>query len=256
MLYNIEKNLKRAVVLIPARFSSSRFPGKPLAKILGKEMILYVAELSTKAVGINNVYIITDDNRIKKVVESSGYQVIMSKNIAITGTDRIAEAANLIKADIFINVQGDEPLLNPEDIVRVINCKLKNYDKVVNCYNFLSNNENPESINIPKVITNENNELVYISREKIPGAKDFTNINIQYKKQVCIYAFNLNELNSFLLYGKKSELEKIEDIEILRFFELNIKILMLETNIHSIAVDTPEDLINVENILKNEFRNI
>ena len=253
MLYNIDKNLKRAVVLIPARFSSSRFPGKPLAKILGKEMILYVAELSTKAVGINNVYIITDDDRIKNVVESSGYQVIMSKNLALTGTDRIAEAANLIKADIFINVQGDEPLLNPEDIVRVINCKLKNYDKIVNCFSFLSNNENPESINIPKVITNENNELVYISRQKIPGAKDFTNINLQYKKQVCIYAYNLKELNSFLHFGKKSELEKIEDIEILRFFELNIKIIMLETNIHSIAVDTQEDLYNVEKILKNEF---
>src|SRR5690606_27506517 len=103
----------RTVVIIPARFASSRYPGKPLVPLLGKPMILWVAELSAKAVGLENVYIATEDNRIAEVVVAAGFQAVMTSGRALTGTDRLAEAAEQIEADIFINVQGDEPLVNP-----------------------------------------------------------------------------------------------------------------------------------------------
>ena len=110
----------KTIVVIPARFQSSRFPGKPLTPLLGKPMILWVAELSAKAVGDKNVFVATDDERITEVVTSAGYQVVMTTSDALTGTDRLAEVAQKIKADIYINVQGDEPLVDPQDIVKVI----------------------------------------------------------------------------------------------------------------------------------------
>ena len=248
---NLNNNDFRTVVLIPARFSSSRFPGKPLAKISNKEMIIWVAEVSSKAVGKENVFVITDDERIKNVVELNGFNVIISNINAMTGTDRIAEVVNKINADIYINVQGDEPLLNSDDIRKVIDIKMKNIDKVINCYNEIKNKEDIDSVNVPKVVTNELNELIYISRLPIPGYK-IDNSIIRYKKQVCIYGFNKHELNSFLNFGRKSKIEEIEDIEILRFFELGYKILMHEIMNESISVDTPEDLVKVQNYVKRK----
>ena len=249
MLY--KNNNYRTVVLIPARYASSRFPGKPLAKILNKEMILWVAELSSKAIGKSNVYVVTDDFHIKNIVEFNGYQVILSENIAMTGTDRIAEAALKINADVYINVQGDEPLLNPNDIVKVRDFKIKNMNFIINCYTYI-NGENENSINIPKVVTNEAGELLYISRIAIPGTKDKINKSIRFKKQVCIYAFTKEELLNFNNYGRKSDLEEVEDIEILRFFELNRKILMIETMNGSLSVDIPSDIVTIENILNKK----
>ena len=109
----------KTVIIIPARFKSSRFPGKPLTSILGKPMILWVAEICAKALPIEFVYIATDDLRIKEVVEEAGFNVVMTSKKALTGTDRIADAANQIDADIYINVQGDEPLLDPNDILSI-----------------------------------------------------------------------------------------------------------------------------------------
>ena len=109
----------KSVVVIPARYKSSRFPGKPLVNLLGKPMILWVSELSAKAVGKENVYIATDDERISKIVTAAGFNAIMTSDHCFTGTDRLAEAANKISADIYINVQGDEPLVNPKDIINM-----------------------------------------------------------------------------------------------------------------------------------------
>ena len=110
----------RSVVIIPARYQSSRFPGKPLVCLLGKPMILWVAELSERAVGNKNVYVATDDEKIANVVIKAGFQAIMTSEDCLTGTDRLAEAAQKIDADIYINVQGDEPLIDSQDIRRVI----------------------------------------------------------------------------------------------------------------------------------------
>ena len=244
----MKKNLTSAVV-IPARFASSRYPGKPLVSLLGKPMIIWVAELSEKAVGKENVYIATDDDRIKDVVEEQGFNVVMTGK-ALTGTDRIAEAAQHINADIIVNVQGDEPLADPQDILNIIAEKQACLSMVINGFCYLNENEDPRNINIPKVITTEDNKLVYMSRAALPGYKEESHAPTSYKKQVCIYAFTKDELKKYRDFGRKSELEHSEDIEILRFLELNVGVKMIETKPGSYAVDTPEDVAVVEGALE------
>lgn len=244
----------RAVVIIPARYKSSRFPGKPLAKIAGKPMILWVAELSSRAVGSENVYIATDDPRIAQVVEADGYTAIITSEDAKTGTDRLAEAAQHIDADIYINVQGDEPIIDPTDILKVLDKKTENPEAIINAYCWVSPDEDPESVNIPKVITTEDNKLVYMSRQALPGFKDEACAPKRYKKQVCIYAFNKEQLLAFSSFGRKSNLEACEDIEILRFLELDMLIIMIESSGGSLAVDVPEDVAPVEAAIKKLHR--
>lgn len=240
----------RAVVLIPARYASSRYPGKPLVPLLGKPMVLWVAELSAKAVGIDNVYVATEDSRIADVVTAAGFNAVMTTDQCLTGTDRLAEAALQVKADMYINVQGDEPIINPDDIRKAIAVKQQDMTAIVNGFCWLSEQEEPDSVNIPKVITTEDNTLVYISRKALPGYKDAKCAPKRYKKQVCIYAFTADELAAFKAFGRKSELEFSEDIEILRFLELGKTIRMYETQPGSLAVDVPDDVAPVEAALK------
>lgn len=239
----------RSVVMIPARYKSSRYPGKPLIPLLGKPMILWVAELSARAVGRENVYVATEDKRIFDVVEAAGFQAVITSDDVLTGTDRLAQASSQVKADIYINVQGDETLVDPEDILKVRDVKLQYMDEVINGFSWVSGQEDPNSVNIPKVITNESDELVYMSRVALPGFKDTKCKPKRYKKQVCIYAFTREELVAFQNFGRKSELEYSEDIEILRFLELGKTIRMVETKPGSLAVDVPDDVIQVESAL-------
>jgi len=244
----------KACVIIPARFHSSRFPGKPLVKLNGKEMILWVAEICSKAVDVSNVFVATDDQRISDLVSQKGFQGIITSPDLLTGTDRVAQASKTLDYDIYVNVQGDEPLLDPNDILRSIKFKKEFPSSIINSYCFLNENENPENKNIPKVITNENNDLIYISRALIPNSKNGES-KIKYKKQVCIYSFFKDELKLFLSFGRKSFIENIEDIEILRFFEFSKNIKMFETTKSSLAVDVISDVAKVEQELKNQTKN-
>lgn len=236
----------KTVIIIPARFKSSRFPGKPLTPILGKPMILWVAELCAKTLPIEFVYVATEDLRIKKVVEEAGFNVVMTSKEALTGTDRTAEAAKQIDADIYINVQGDEPLLDPTDILSIINSKKKYPKQVINGYSRINNNEDPKSLNIPKVVFNEDHQMLYMSRQLIPGVKSDVIKPPVYFKQVCIYAFNKKELNEYINFGRKGTLEFYEDIEILRFLDIGLSIRVVETKNPSLAVDVPDDVKKVE----------
>lgn len=239
----------RTVVLIPARFESSRYPGKPLVSLCGKPMILWVAELAQLAVGAANVYVATDDERIFEVVERNGFKAVMT-GPALTGTDRLAEASSKIDAGVFINVQGDEPLIDPADILKIRDVKLAHIDCVVNGFSYISESEDPSNVNIPKVITTEDDGLVYMSRKALPGYKDGRCAPLSYKKQVCIYAFTKQQLQKFSDFGRKSKLETSEDIEILRFLELGIPVKMVETKSGSFAVDCPDDVPGVEAALR------
>lgn len=236
----------RSIVVIPARYASSRYPGKPLVHLLGKPMILWVAELSAKAVGESNVYVATEDQRIAEVVKDAGFNAVMTSKNALTGTDRLAEFAENVSADIYVNVQGDEPMVDPADIKRVLDAKSKHLDRVINGFAWVSEDEDPTSVNLPKVITTEDDQLVYMSRAALPAYKDIGNAPRRYKKQVCIYAFTAEELAAFKKFGRKSELEWSEDIEILRFLELGVRVKMIETKPGSLAVDVPEDVARVE----------
>lgn len=240
----------KTAIIIPARYKSSRFPGKPLVPLLGKPMILWVAELSAKAIGKEHVYVATDDARIAQVVQEAGFSAVMTSEAALTGTDRLAEAAKQIDADIYINVQGDEAIIDPADICKVRDMKVKRMDAIVNAYCWISEEENPDSVNIPKVITNEQDRLVYMSRKALPGYKDEKNAPTRYKKQVCIYAFTKQELLAFQEFGRKSALESCEDIEILRFLEMDKPVLMVESSGGSLAVDVPDDVAPVEAALR------
>ncbi len=244
----------RSVVMIPARYGSSRYPGKPLIPLLGKPMILWVAELSARAVGAGNVYVATEDQRIVEVVETAGFEAVITTDDALTGTDRLAQAAENVEADLYINVQGDEPLADPADILKVRDAKLHNMDDIINGFSWISAQEDPHNVNIPKVITNERDELVYMSRVALPGFKDAKCAPSFYKKQVCIYAFTQEELAAFREFGRKSKLEHAEDIEILRFLELGKTIRMVETQPGSLAVDVPGDVAKVEAALSQAGR--
>ena len=235
-----------ACVIIPARYASSRFPGKPLVPLLGKPMILWVTELSARAVGAANVHVATDDARIANVVHEAGFSPLMTSSQALTGTDRLAEASRLVDYDIYVNVQGDEPLVDPSDIRRCIELKASRPEMIVNGYCWLGPDEDPSSVNIPKVIATETGAMVYMSRNPLPGFKDQKNAPGRYTKQVCIYGFNRSDLEAFAAFGRKSFLERSEDIEILRFLELGRSVLMYECQPGSLAVDVPEDVAKVE----------
>lgn len=239
----------KTIIVIPARYKSSRFPGKPLVPLLGKPMILWVAELSAKAVGKEFVYVATDDHRIADVVERAGYQVVMTSDKALTGTDRLAEVAEKIEADIYINVQGDEPLVKPKDINKIIDTKINYPHEVINGYCLLDLDEDPNNVNIPKVVFTEDKRMIYMSRIALPGFKEEKNVPKSYYKQVCIYAFSQQELLKYGDFGRKSTIEQFEDIEILRFLEWGQAVRMVETNPGSLAVDVLSDVKDVESAL-------
>lgn len=243
----------RSCVIIPARYASSRFPGKPLVPLLGKPMVLWVAELSAKAVGQSHVYVATEDKRIADVVDAAGFKSLMTSPSALTGTDRLAEACEAIDYDIYVNVQGDEPIIDPDDIQKCIRRKTEAPEFIVNGYCWLAADEDVQSRNIPKVIAAENGIMVYMSRSAIPGHKDERSAPRRYMKQVCIYCFTAAELREFRAFGRKGYLESCEDIEILRFLELERKVAMVETKPGSLAVDVPEDLEKVEAALRRQL---
>ena len=243
----------KKLIVIPARYKSSRLPGKPLKKILNKELILWVLEtcqkLKNKSIG---VIVATENNKIFDFLKKRRANVIMTSKNCLTGTDRVAEVSKKIKAKLYLNVQGDEPLINVKDIKKIINAKIGHPDKIICGYTDVKKNENVENKNIPKVIFNKKNELIYISRAVIPSSKNLK-IKKTFYKQVCIYAFNQQELKKFYS-KKKTPLEKEEDIEIIRFLEKGFKVKMIKLNSNNLAVDTAKDIKKIEKFLKKKRR--
>jgi 3-deoxy-manno-octulosonate cytidylyltransferase (CMP-KDO synthetase) len=218
--------------------------------IAGVPMVVRVARQTEKALGKTNTWIATDDERIAATCRDYGFQSVMTSSRCKTGTDRLAEFSEKIQADVYINIQGDEPVIDPADIEKVVRAKRAHYDKVVNGMCGLLPHESPGNINIPKVVTAADGRLLYMSRLPVPGIKDPKTGAPAYKKQVCIYAFTKEELAVYGSYTQKAECELYEDIEILRFLDAGISVLMVETSGYSMAVDTPEDVALVEAFLQ------
>ena len=170
----------------------------------------------------------------------------MTSNACKTGTDRVYEASKQIEADIYINVQGDEPIINPEDIKAVIKASINNPDKVINAMCLINENDfnNPT---IPKMVTRLDGRLLYSSRVGIPTTKSLS--FIRANKQVCIYAFPKKSLIDFSSVINKTPLEELEDIEILRFLELGYDVQMVEVSNTSFSVDVPVDVEKVKRLL-------
>jgi 3-deoxy-manno-octulosonate cytidylyltransferase (CMP-KDO synthetase) len=238
-------------IIIPARAKSSRFPNKPLAKIAGVTMIERVWK-QCKDTHLP-VYVATDTLEIKNHCESFGAQCLLTSPDCLTGTDRVAESATYLKnEEFFINVQGDEPLVHPNDILLIAKKMIQDKNSVWNAFLKISNEEEFFSASVAKVVFNKKNELLYISRGAIPSNK-----NKKFSpsfKQICIYGFHRKHLELFSSEKIKSPLEEIEDIEILRFLEHGVKIRMEEIFNEGVAVDFPEDIKKAEELLARKTK--
>jgi len=239
----------KSVIVIPARYSSTRFPGKPLLQLHGKTMIQRVYEQCLKAVEAEAIYVATEDSRILDHCNKLGIQCILTSDDCLTGTDRVAEVSNVIQADYYINVQGDEPVFNPEDIRNLISHLPSANGKILNGYCEITSESDFRSTSVPKVVFREDKRLLYMSRATIPGNKKNA-FGFGYR-QVCIYAFPKSALNAFASRKDKSFFEKEEDIEILRFLEMGYDIQMVEMSSESIPIDNREDVEKVLNRITN-----
>ena len=235
-------------IMIPARYASSRLPGKPLVDICGKTMIQHVWEKCCKVVNVNDVYVVTDDNRIANEVSRFGGKFLMTTSKCETGPGRVAEANIQLEYDFVINVQGDEPMINPLDIKKVIESYIKNPGTIINCFARIDSEGEYYSKSVPKIVMDDKQYLLYASRAPIPHSKS-GNFEFGYK-QVCIYAFSSEHLNFFVNCSLKKPIEALEDIEILRFLESGYKVKMLEVSSGTLAVDTPQDLEKVRTAVK------
>ena len=238
------------VIVIPARYASGRFPGKPLVDINGLPMIIRTYNQCLKATNKKKIFVATDDLRIKDLCQSKNINVVMTSKKCLTGTDRIADFAKKIKADVYINVQGDEPIFNPLDIKNLIKETKKYPNDIINGYTKIKDEKQFRSGNVPKVVFRKDGRLLYMSRSPIPATKKQKFISAW--RQVCAYALPKKALKKFSHNKKKAPLEKIEDIEILRFLELGLEVRMLKMSNMSIPVDVKSDLEKVKKFLKNK----
>jgi 3-deoxy-manno-octulosonate cytidylyltransferase (CMP-KDO synthetase) len=239
-------------IIIPARYESSRFPGKPLVDLLGKSLVQRVWQRCCSAASPSDVFVATDDERIKQHCIGLGIQVVMTPSDSLTGTDRVYHACSNLDADVIINVQGDEPLIRPDDIIRIIEAHRKSPLEVHCAMCPILSEEDFRSASVPKVVTRGDGRLLYMSRAAIPTDKNLSFSKAM--KQVCIYAFSRKALEDFGRCNHKSALESIEDIEILRFLELGYDVGMVEVSDSSIAVDFPQDVERVINVIKETER--
>ena len=259
MLTNI-----KVLAVIPARWASTRFPGKPTADILGKPMVQRVFEQVQKSNLVNDVVVATDDKRIYDVVSDFGGNAVMTLPSHQSGTDRVAEVAKKINCDIVVNVQGDEPLIPPENIDLVIKPLLTSTELPASTLmiGILNQNEMFDP-NICKVVVDRKGYAIYFTRASVPYNRDSSivdnmainkNVGLQILgyKHIGIYAYT----KSFLLKFSKlkvSRLECLEKLEQLRILENGYSIMVTETTLNSIGVDRPEDLVNVEAVIKSKI---
>lgn len=228
------------LVVIPARFRSVRLPGKPLISIKGIPMIVRTWMQCSKVVPKKAIYVATDDFRIFQVCRENGIQVVMTSENCMTGTDRVAQFAEMMPARSYINVQGDEPAFNPDDIVALIAAAADFPDDIINGYCPIVDETQYFSTSIPKVVFRADGKLLYMSRSPIPGNKQ--SIFETAYRQVCAYAYPSEALRVFHSEPMKTPMEKIEDIELLRFLELGFDIRMIPMSSMSVSVDHPQDI--------------
>lgn len=238
----------RYAVVIPARYHSTRLMGKPLINFKGTPMIVRTYNQCIKAVNKKYVYVATDDLRVKKVCEKNNIKVLMTSKKCLTGTDRVFETTKTLKAKTFINVQGDEPLFNPNDLIKLIKESKKYPNEVITGYCEIKDKKQFFDVNVPKVVVSKDNHILYASRAPIPFNKKKSFVKAW--RQVCAYAFPLKKLKTFYELKKKTPIEKIEDLEYLRFLELGFKLKALKMSRNSIAVDTEADVRLVNKRLK------
>jgi len=241
--------------IIPARFASSRFPGKPLVDIAGKSMICRVYEQCRKSSSLDKVIVATDDQRIFDHVKGFGGDVLMTREDHPSGTDRCQEVADQFpEFGICVNIQGDEPLIDPLQIDLLSACFAQQYVSIATLVKKITSAEELNNQNSPKVVLNNNMEAIYFSRAPIPFQRgldhDFWLKNHTYFKHIGIYAYR-SEVLSEITKLPVSDLEKAEALEQLRWIESGYKIQTAITDKESQAIDTPEDLAKLVTLLNS-----
>ena len=243
----------KIIGIIPARYESSRFKGKPLADICRKPMNWWVYRQCKKVQEFSAVYVATDDERIFHRCKELEIDVIMTAANHRTGTDRVGEVAENIPADLYVNIQGDEPMIEPETIQAAITPFFNRPElQITNLMTKITNPIDVVNFTVPKVITNKEGIGIYLTRATAPYPKG--SINYEYYKQICVYGFKPDALEFYCDYGKKfgkAKVEAVEDIEILRFIENGYKVQFIEVESKTIAVDTEKDLEKVRAIMED-----
>jgi len=239
----------KTTIIIPARYNSSRFEGKPLALIAGRPMIHYVYEQASKVRNAEYVTVATDDNRIFDYCRNNKLNVIMTGNNHQTGTDRIAEVADRLQTDYIINVQGDEPLIEPENIEKCIEELVQSKEGIVSLMSNIDTIESVISSNTTKVVVNNMSNCIYISRSPIPYPRGQVS---SYYKQLGIYGFTKEKLTLFKSLSRTKN-EIAEEIEFLRLVDNSIPVKFIAVNSKSIGVDSPKDIETILNIIKSKI---
>jgi 3-deoxy-manno-octulosonate cytidylyltransferase (CMP-KDO synthetase) len=243
----------KSVIVIPARYGATRFPGKSLARIDGRPMLQWVWEAACKSRLTEQVVVATDDDRIADVAAKFGADVVMTKKSHTSGTDRMAEVADKISAQLYVNVQGDEPLLSPSAVDDLIRGMMESPRVPIGTLAHRIESEAEwRSPEVVKVTCNRHQEALYFSRSPLPFQRTF-DAKARLLRHVGIYAFRAKALATFVSL-KPSPLELAESLEQLRALEYGLTIQVIETKYRCLGVDTPADLARVEAAMREQAR--
>lgn len=241
----------KIISMIPARYSASRFPGKLMQDLGGKTVILRTYQATVATNLFDEVYVVTDSDIIFKEITKNGGKAIMSIKEHESGSDRIAEAVELVDCDIVVNVQGDEPFTERKSLEKVLSVFKDDDKKQIDLASLMVEITNKEEIDNPntvKVIVDQNDFALYFSRSPIPYPRD-KNAGAKYFKHKGIYAFRKEALLDFTKLPMQF-LEASEKIECIRYLEYGKKIKMVETSVEGVEIDTPEDLERAKKLWK------
>ena len=233
----------KLIAMIPARYGATRFPAKLMQDLCGKPVIVHTYQRVADTNLFDQVYVVTDDDRIENAIREVGGKVIRSQKEHNSGSDRLAEASKDLEVDIIVNVQGDEPFTDKENLQKVIDIFADDPQKNIAVASLMERITHPDDIANPnnvKVVVNKFNEALYFSRSVIPFPRD-TNTKVPYYKHIGIYAYRKDALQQFTQLPP-SLLEETEKLEQLRYLENGFKICLALTEISTIGIDTPEDL--------------
>ena len=241
----------QVLAVIPARYASTRYPGKPLVPIAGRPMVQHVVERVRRAGRVTRILVATDDDRVRKAVEDFGGEAILTRSDHRSGTDRVAEVAAHVDADIYLNVQGDEPLMDPEAVDALVEAMVD--DEAVSVSTPCTAIVQPRDImdpNVVKVVRDFDGNALYFSRAPVPWVRDRDeSIAARHWKHLGLYAFRRDALLEYPTLPP-GELERIEQLEQLRWLENGFRIRVVETDYDAVSVDIPADVERVEKILR------
>jgi len=250
---------ERYLAVIPARYSSSRFEGKPLAMIEDKPMVMWVYDAVEESNLFDRVVVATDDDRIAKKVEQGGGKYVMTSSLLSNGTKRVAQTVEILenegeKFDVVVNIQGDEPLIRKEMIAKVVNAFEDKGADIVTLKKRIESIQEVEDSNVVKVVCG-GDRAIYFSRSKIPYNRDISIANAidsgLYYKHIGIYGYRTKILKEIVCL-LESDLERVEKLEQLRWVEKGYNIIVKTTEEDTIGVDTKEDLAKVIEIINNK----